>query len=117
MIDLIKEFERRGRVRDRTPSERRNRLAEARNTINIPNTQKKAWKQSTARREDEDSRRSLERALSESPSRERLLVTLHEDQYDGGGPYREREKVTDSMRVQDGSLGGRVRSLFHGREH
>ncbi|KAF2480451.1 hypothetical protein BDY17DRAFT_301799 [Neohortaea acidophila] len=47
--------------------------------------------------------RHLERAFSESPSREQSLASFADDAYDGGGPYRRRDKVTDSMRVHEGS--------------
>lgn len=57
-------------------------------------------------RDDGEKRRGgrhLVRAFSESPSREQSLASFADDGYDGGGPYRRRDKVTDSMRVHEGS--------------
>jgi hypothetical protein len=50
----------------------------------------------------------LERPLSESPSREELIAPSRYSKSDGRGPYREQEKVTDSMHAEDGSPGGRA---------
>jgi hypothetical protein len=50
----------------------------------------------------------LEHPLSESPSREELISSSRYSKSDDRGPYREPEKVTDSMNAEDGSPGGRV---------
>ena len=57
--------------------------------------------------------RPLHRALSESPSREELMTPSRYRRSDGRGPYREKEKITDSMRVEDGSRDT-IRGSIHG---
>ena len=47
--------------------------------------------------------RPLERALSESPSREEWMPEYRQGKSDGRGPYRIQERPTESMRVEDGS--------------
>jgi hypothetical protein len=54
--------------------------------------------------------RPLDRALSESPSREEFIVRSKREESDGRGPYRPTEKVTDSMQPHDGSREDRQRS-------
>jgi len=86
--DLIAEYEQRGRARSR----RRRREEDA------------SWYYERHAR-----RQPLHRALSESPSRERIDYVGREAQVDGHGPYRAPEPRTDSYEVQDGSDGARVR--------
>ncbi|KAK3704438.1 hypothetical protein LTR37_013861 [Vermiconidia calcicola] len=52
--------------------------------------------------------RPLERAFSESPSREGSVDQSRQDTTDGRGPYRPEQKVTDSMRPHDGSRESRT---------
>lgn len=116
--DRFAGYEDRGRARNRIADARHYHEEErwtireqTRNIEDRAQSSRRAGERRYERREA----RPLARALSESPSRE-LLTSLKSDndsqtpqnKLDGRGPYREPEKVTDSMRVEDGSPPGRL---------
>ena len=117
--DIISEYERRGRTRGRNS---RPRYFHERETIyEKPDGEWIVRPGYSHGKVDDRPRegawvsggRPLHRALSESPSREELISPSRHRRSDGRGPYREQEKVTDSMRVEDGSRAT-VRGSMHG---
>ena len=104
--DLIAEYERRGRTRSRDTRavhdyhyDRESVCEHVRSGSSTIKPRRKhgEWKY------DGKGGRPLDRALSESPSREAMIAELKQEKVDGRGPYRVEERITDSMQVHDGS--------------
>jgi hypothetical protein len=117
--DIIREYERRGRTRSRHSKPRyfheRETIYEQPEGQWIVRPGYSHGKVDNRPREGVwiSGGRPLHRALSESPSREELIPPSRHRRSDGRGPYREQDKVTDSMRVEDGSRDT-IRGSTHG---
>ena len=117
--DLIAEYERRGRARNRDQRveydyhyEReslRERSQDRDQTVKPSRQEGERRYAVRTRRLDGlgQGDRTLDRALSESPSREFSISgrSSKKEKIDGVGPYRPEGQVTESMQVEDGSRG------------